>query len=156
MPGSASRESQLRSSSPDSCSHCSGGARDAVEPRWLHGCRVGDLSSIHDLDDARQTLGRVDRRHTCVVERKHGHLRTPSDCAMTIPAAFQQACHRLIGSVPPIPGIGIGIGIGISISIGMSSIGIVIGMNHESSIGITMNLSLVLVSVSVPVPIQGT
>ena len=150
MPGSTSRESQLRSSSPDSCSHCSGGARDAVEPRWLHGCRVGDLSSIHDLDDA--TLGRVDRRHTCVVERKHGHLRTPSDCAVTIPAAFQQACHRLMGCGSPIPGIGIGIGI----SIGMSSIGIVIGMNHESSIGITMNLSLVLVSVSVPVPIQGT
>ena len=154
MPGSTSCESQLRSSSPDSCSHCSGGARDAVEPRWLHCCRVGDLSSIHDLDDARQTLGRVDRRHTCVVERKLGHLRTPSDCAVTIPAAFQQACHRLMGCGSPIPGIGIGIGI----SIGMSSIGIgiVIGMNHESSIGITMNLSLVLVSVSVPVPIQGT
>ena len=90
-------------------------------------------------------MGRVDRRHTCVVERKLGHLRTPSDCAVTIPAAFQQACHRLIGCGSPIPGIGIGIGI----SIGMSSIGIgiVIGMNHESSIGITMNLSLVLVSV---------
>ena len=84
-------------------------------------------------------MGRVDRRHTCVVERKHGHLRTPSDCAVTIPAAFQQACHRLMGCGSPIPGIGIGIG--------MSSIGIVIGMNHESSIGITMNLSLVLVSV---------
>ena len=145
MPGSASRESQLRSSSPDSCSHCSGGARDAVEPRWLHCCRVGDLSSIHDLDDARQTLGRVDRRHTCVVERKLGHLRTPSDCAVTIPAAFQQACHRLIGCGSPIPGIGIG----------MSSIGIGIGMNHQSSIGIGIGMNLSLVSVSVSVSVIG-
>ena len=36
---------------------------------------MGHLACIDDLDDAGQTLGHVDRGHTGVVERTHGHLR---------------------------------------------------------------------------------
>ena len=55
------------------CVLCSG--LDALFEVDLHGRGVGHLACIDNLDDAGQTLGHVDRGHTGVVERTHGHLR---------------------------------------------------------------------------------
>ena len=51
------------------------GGLDALFEVDLHGRGVGHLACIDNLDDAGQTLGHVDRGHTGVVERTHGHLR---------------------------------------------------------------------------------